>query len=167
LEGLDADATVADDMDWTIRLISQIRTVRAEMDVPAKAEIPMILRGASEDSVRKLGDHRDEIMRLARLESVATSDPAAEVPEGSAQIVHGEATIVLPLAGVIDIAQEKARLERERDKVAEEIAAIEKKLANKAFVDKAPDQVVATQHERKSAAQTTLEHLAQALARLG
>ena len=167
LDGVVIDDQVARDMDWTIFLIGQIRAVRAEMHVPAGAEIPMILRGPSADSARRLENHRGEIMRLARLDSVATSDAAAEVPEGSAQIVHGEATIVLPLAGVIDIAQERARLERERDKVAGEIKAIEKKLANKAFVDKAPDHVVATQHERKAAAQATLEHLAQALARLG
>ena len=167
LEGVVIDDQVARDMDWTILLIGQIRAVRAEMHVPAGAEIPMILRGPSDDSARRLEDHRDEIMRLARLDSVATSDAAAEVPEGSAQIVHGEATIVLPLAGVIDIAQEKARLEHERDKVAADIAGIEKKLANKAFVDKAPDHVVATQHERKAAAQATFVHLAQALARLG
>ena len=167
LEGVEVDDQVEKDMDWTIFLIGQIRAVRAEMNVPAKAEIPMVLRGPSDDSARRLENHRGEIMRLARLGSVVTSDADSEIPEGSAQIVHGEATIVLALAGVIDIAQEKARLEKERDKVAAAIAVIEKKLVNKAFVDKAPDHVVATQHERKAAAQATLEQLREALARFG
>jgi len=167
LDAVHADDQVSNDMDWTIRLIGQIRTVRSEMNVPAKAEIPMILRGASDDSTRRLEDHRDEIMRLARLESVITSDANADIPEGSAQIVHDEATIVLPLGDVIDIAQERARLARERQKIVGEIAGIEKKLANKAFVDKAPDHVITTQHERKAAAQATLNQLNEALARLG
>jgi valyl-tRNA synthetase len=167
LDGVEADDQVSSDMDWTIRLIGKIRTVRSEMNVPAKAEIPMILRGASGESARRLEDHRDEIMRLARLESVTTSDGNADIPEGSAQIVHDEATVVLPLDDVIDIAQERARLEKEAAKVAAEIAGIEKKLANKAFVEKAPDHVVATQHERKAAAQATLNQLSEALARLG
>ena len=106
-------------------------------------------------------------MRLARISEVSTSGADAEIPEGSAQIVHDEAAVVLPLGGVIDIAQERARLEKERAKVAGTIAGIEKKLANKAFVNKAPDQVIATQHERKAAAQATLEHLTEALNRLG
>ena len=167
LDGVDVDDQVSNDMDWTIRLIGQIRTVRSEMNVPAKAEIPMILRGASDESARRLYDHRNEIMRLARLESVTTSDATSDIPEGSAQIVHDEATVVLPLGDVIEIAQEKARLAREHQKIADEIAGIEKKLANKAFIDKAPDHVVATQHERKAAAQATLDQLNEALARLG
>jgi valyl-tRNA synthetase len=167
LDGVEVEDQVSNDMDWTIRLIGQIRTVRSEMNVPAKAEIPMILRGASGDSARKLEDHRGEIMRLARISEVSTSGADAEIPEGSAQIVHDEAAVVLPLGGVIDIAQERARLEKERAKVAGTIAGIEKKLANKAFVNKAPDQVIATQHERKAAAQATFEHLTEALNRLG
>ena len=167
LDQIAVDGSVAADMDWTIRLIDQVRAVRAEMNVPAGAKIPMALRGPSADSARRLVAHKEEIQRLARLDPVATEDAHAAVPEGAAQIVHDEATIVLPLAGAIDIDQERARLERERQKIADEIAAIEKKLANKAFVAKAPEHVVATQHERKAAALATREHLTEALARLG
>ncbi len=167
LDQIAVDGTVADDMDWTIRLIEQVRAVRAEMKLPAGAKIPMVLHGPNAQSVRRLTAHKEEIQRLARLDPVTTEDADAAVPEGAAQLVHDECTIVLPLDGVIDIPQERARLERERQKIADEISGIEKKLANQAFVAKAPEHVVAIQHERKTSAEATLAHLAEALARLG
>src|SRR3546814_4678875 len=85
--------------------------------------------------------------RLARLESVAPL--AGEPPKGAVQVVVDECTVVLPLAGVIDIAAERARLEREIGKVAGEIGRIEAKLGNESFVARAPREVVEEQQERR------------------
>ena len=167
LTALGAGGEAAQEMDWVIRLVSAIRAVRSEVRVPAAAKIPMVLRGADAESQRRLAKHADEIQRLARLESVATEAASARVPEGAAQIVLGEAVVVLPLEGVIDIAAEKARLGKELDKVAGEIAGIDRKLADNKFVARAPEHVVAEQHERRETAQAAQARLAEALERLG
>ncbi len=77
-----------------------------------------------------------------------------------------EATLVLPLAGVIDIAKEKARLEKEIEKIAAEIVKLEKKLANKSFLDKAPEMVVEENRERLEEAKAARTKLEEALGRL-
>ena len=105
-------------------------------------------------------------MRLARLDQISVLDSSAAIPDGSAQMVHDEATLAMPLGNIIDIAQERARLERERQKVADEIASIDEKLNNKTFLEKAPDQVVKTQNERKISAQAAFDQLVKALERL-
>ncbi|HYM33192.1 MAG TPA: valine--tRNA ligase [Candidatus Cybelea sp.] len=161
--GLPIDREAASELDWLVRLIAAIRTVRAEMNVPAAAKIEMRLLDANRESRRRLDAHRDAIVRLARLESVHTE---GGIPDGSVQVVHDEATIVLPLATVIDIGRERERLKRERDKLAGEASKIEAKLANPGFVAKAPEEVIEENRERLEEAKATLERLDGALRRL-
>ncbi len=152
----------ATEMQWVIDLISGIRSVRQEMNVPAGAKIPMTLLGAAPDK-SKLETHEQVIARLARLSDISTADAP---PAGAVEIVHGDAVVALPIADVIDIDAEKARLQKERDKATNEIAGIDKKLANKNFVDKAPPKVVEEQKTRRADYEAQLEKLGQALARL-
>jgi valyl-tRNA synthetase len=102
-------------------------------------------------------------MRLARLETV---DYASDAPKGSAQIVVGEATFALPLAGVIDISAEQSRLTKEIGKEDSEIDKIDRKLGNEQFVAKAPPEVIEEQRERRQAAVERRARLVAALARL-
>jgi len=157
------DPEVVAETDWLMELISQIREVRNEMHVPAAAKIPMLLAGASPAAVTRLGTHNDVILRLARLDSAIASD---DIPAGSAQIVLGDATIVLPLADVIDLEQEKARLSKARSKLEDEVGKIDKKLANEGFLSKAPEQVIEEQKERRTLAQASIAKLCEALDRL-
>jgi valyl-tRNA synthetase len=90
-----------------------------------------------------------------------------EVPKGSAQAVLEETTIVLPLEGLIDIAAERARLAKDRDKLAAEAKKIRQKLANADFVSRAPEEVVAENRERLEAAESEIARLQAALDRLG
>ena len=152
------------EMDWVIRLISEVRAVRAEMNVPAKAKIGLWLNGAGEENLRRLQDHAEAIIRLARLEGILEGD--REVPTGAVQIVLDDAIIVLPLSEIIDIARERERLSRELDKARGEIAKLDMKLSNRGFLAKAPEHVVEEQHERKRDAESTELRLAAALARL-
>ncbi len=152
------------EMDWVIRLISEVRAVRAEMNVPAKAQIGLWLNGAGEENLRRLQDHGEAIIRLARLEGILEGD--REVPTGAVQIVLDDAIIVLPLSEIIDIARERERLSRELDKARGEIAKLDMKLSNRGFLAKAPQHVVEEQHERKRDAESTELRLAAALARL-
>ena len=147
-----------------VRLISAIRAVRSEMNVPAAAKIPMLLKGAGKATAARLETHKGIITRLARLESVGTSD--SEAPKGAVQEVIDEATILLPLEGIVDFAQERARLEKEAAKIEADIAKLDKKLGNQQFLAKAPEEVVEEQRERKTDLEGSLERLRAAIARL-
>jgi valyl-tRNA synthetase len=159
-----ADASAQAEMDWVVRLISTVRAVRSEMNVPAGAQIPLLLKDASPEAVRRLDTYRDIILRMARLSSAQpTAEPA---PKGAIQAVLDEATVVLPLAGVIDVDQEKARLSKEIDKLTGEIAKIDQKLGNANFVSRAPAEVIEEQRDRRATAEAAKQKLADALARL-
>ncbi|MCH7793653.1 MAG: class I tRNA ligase family protein, partial [Proteobacteria bacterium] len=159
------DPDAAGEMDWVIRLISEVRAVRAEMNVPAAAKIPLLLRDANATNQARLERHRDLVTRLARLSSLETLD-GGEVPKGAVQIVLDEATAVLPLAEVIDVSKELDRLKREMTKADGEIAKFDKKLANAQFLSKAPSAVVEEQRERRAESAQLRDKLAAALERL-
>ncbi len=159
---VDPQATA--EMDWVIRLISAVRTIRSEMNVPPAAELPATLRDASAETKRRLDSHGALIRRLARLASIEVSD--AVPAKGSAQAVIDEATLVLPLAGIIDLDKERARLTKEIEKNASEVEKIDRKLGNAQFLEKAPDDVVEEQRERRAEAQAVIERLREALARV-
>ncbi|MEQ9047175.1 MAG: valine--tRNA ligase [Sneathiellaceae bacterium] len=154
----------AAELDWVIALIGEVRALRAEMNVPAAARIDMIVNGADAQRQDWLTRHDEAIRRLARLEQVTTDGP---VPSGAAQLVLGEVTVVLPLANVIDLEQEKRRLGKQLDKLGGDIAKIEGKLGNASFLSRAPEHVVEEQREQREQAQATVARLRQALARLG
>ncbi len=161
-EGL-IDEGVNQELDWLVRLITSIRAVRAEMNVPAGATIPLLHQGAGERTLKNLETHLDLLKRLARVESVEAVDTIAK---GSVQLVVDEATFVLPLADVIDISAEQARLEKEIAKIAAEIEKSDKKLGNENFIAKAPPEVIATEKERREEALGARERLTEALDRL-
>jgi valyl-tRNA synthetase len=158
------DPQAAAEMDWVIRLISAVRTIRSEMNVPPAAELAATLRDASAETRRRLDTHGALIRRLARLSSI---EPSEALPEkGAAQAVIDEATLVLPLAGIIDLDKERARLTKEIEKNASEVDKIDRKLGNAQFLEKAPDEVVEEQRERRAEAQAVIERLREALARV-
>jgi valyl-tRNA synthetase len=161
-ELMDSDA--AAEIDWVIRLIGDIRAVRAEMNVPAAARVPLLLKDTSDAARARLATYGEIVTFLARLESVGPTDAA--VPAGSVQLVLDGATAILPLAGVIDLAQEQDRLRREIGKIDGEIAKAEKKLGNDAFIAKAPPEVVEEQKERLAEGQALRGKLTTALERL-
>ncbi|WP_374631485.1 valine--tRNA ligase [Ferrovibrio sp.] len=160
-----ADAAATAEIDWLIRLIDGVRAARAELNVPAAAKIGLIVQGASAETQARLQRHADPIKRLARIETIAESSGAA--PAGCARVVLDEATLLLPLADVIDIAKERARLGKEREKALAEIAKIDAKLGDATFVARAPEAVVEEQRERRTAQSALAEKLADALAQLG
>jgi valyl-tRNA synthetase len=151
------------EINWVIDLITGVRSVRQEMNVPAGAKIPLIFIGASTDNNARLTRNEDILKHLARLSDVTTADAA---PKGAVQIVHGDGVAALPVADFIDIAAEKARLEKEQARIEAEISGIDKKLANKNFVERAPAAVVEEQHTRRVAFVAELEKLGAALDKL-
>jgi valyl-tRNA synthetase len=155
------DATA--EIDWVIRMVSEIRSVRSEMNVPPGAHIPMLLSGANATTMSRLNNQRDLITTLARISD--TGEQSGELPAGSVQTVVDEATLVLPLADVIDIDQERLRLTKALGKLDGQITGMTKKLANKGFTDQAPADVVETQRGLLADAEQTRAKLADALSR--
>jgi valyl-tRNA synthetase len=158
------DAAADAEMDWVIRLISEVRSVRAEMNVNAGAKIPLVLVGAGQEARRRAATWEAEIMRLARLSAITFED---EVPKASAQMVLDEATIALPLEGVIDFAAEKARLSKELEKIAKDMGVIDGRLNNAAFVAKAPAEVLEESRELRAGLVDRKAKVDEALKRLG
>ncbi|WP_420405055.1 valine--tRNA ligase [Nisaea sp.] len=158
-----ADAGAIAEMDWVVRLISEIRSIRSEMNVPAGARIDLLLKDMSAETEARLGRHREVILRLARLESVSASD---EIPAGAVQGVIDEAVIALPIADVVDLSQERVRLEKDLGKLDGEIMKLDKKLSNESFVARAPVEVVEENRERLAEEKARRAKLAAALERI-
>ena len=162
LKGL-ANAKADEEIGWVIRLISDIRSVRSEMNVPAAALLQLELAGAGKTEKAWADAHADLIKRLARLSGMAfVKSPT----KGSVQIVIGQMTAALPMAGVIDIAAEDGRLGKEIAKIEAEMAKSEAKLSNEQFVAKAPEEVVEEMRERLTDLKATLDKLLAARKRL-
>ena len=157
------DAAAAEEINWLVDLISAVRSVRSEMNVPAAAMVQLSVSEAAFATAARLQRYDALIMRLARVEAINL----AHAPlKGAAQILVGEATVSMPLSGIIDMDAERARLAKEGEKAAKEIARIEAKLGNKQFTAKAPEEVVAEQRERLAEATQLRERIDAALARL-
>ncbi|MEL7492254.1 MAG: valine--tRNA ligase [Pseudomonadota bacterium] len=161
-KALESSAATAE-MTWTIDLITAIRSVRAEMNVPAGAKISMLAVNLTEGAKDKLSANETALMRLARLDDIKHATTA---PKGAVQIIHDGMTYALPLADVIDLGAEKGRLQKAIAKAEGDIAGIDKKLANENFVAKAPPAVVEEQKTRRADLETELEKLKAAFTRL-
>ena len=146
-----------------MKLISDIRSARAELNVPAGAKLKLLVVGANDTTRKRLDVHRAAIERLARIEGI---EAAAAAPKAALQIVVGEATYALPVGDVIDLKAEGARLQKEIKKLADEIGKIDAKLGNANFVSRAPEEVVEEQRERRAQAEQTRARLSTALERL-
>ena len=162
LTGLGDEAASAE-FDWVLHAVSEVRSVRSEMNVPAGARVPVVVLGASDQTKARLDANRDALATLARLDDITIADVA---PKGSVQFVLDEATFALPLGDVIDVAAESERLNREIAKVSAEIKQIEGKLANDKFTSRAPAHVVEEQRQRKSDAEGVVAKLNEALKRI-
>jgi valyl-tRNA synthetase len=159
-ENPEAEAEVG----FIVELISEIRSVRAEMNVPAAAQIPLVLVNASHEAKSHAEDWDETIKRLARLSAISF---APEAPEKSVQMVVRKTIAALPLQGIIDFEAEKTRLANEIAKLKGDADKIETKLRNADFVARAPEEVVEENRERREDALSRMEKLAAALVKLG
>lgn len=139
------DETANVEMNWVIALIEKIRSVRAEMRVNAGAKIPMIQLALDATAQTALDNNKSMIMRLARVEEITT---ATEAPKGAVTLPVEGGQFCLPLADIIDIDAEKARLNKVIEKLEKELNGIKGKLNNEKFVNNAPEAVVAENRAR-------------------
>ena len=158
------DAEASAEIEWLIKLVSEVRTAKNELGIAPGARLNAFVRDANAKTAQRLTRQQAALARLARLDNVST-DPA---PDGGAiQLVVDEATFVLPLAGVIDLDAERARITKGIEAASKEAASLAGRLNNPAFVEKAKPEAVdkaRADHAEKSA---EVERLQAALARLG
>ncbi len=151
------------EMSWVIALIEGVRSARAQMHVPAGLYVPMLVTGIS-DSERAAWDHNEVLIkRLARIEGL---DAVETFPKGCITVPVGNATFGLPLADIIDVAAEKARLEKSLGKLAKEIGGLKGRLNNPKFAASAPPEVVEEAQENLRLREGEEAKLKEALARL-
>ncbi len=158
------EAEAAAEIGWVVGVISEIRSIRAEMNVPPSQKSPVLLQDAAPATLARAEAHFEAISRLARVSEVGAL--AGEVPKNAAQAVLGEATLILPLEGLIDLAVEKKRLQGALAKAEAELLKVEQKLGNEAFTSRAPEEILAEHRERAEKFAEEAKRLAAALGRL-
>ena len=150
-------------MNWFISLISEIRSVRADMNVPAGAKIQLMIKDADEYTQGFINKFQDILKAMARLESVEFTDSA---PKGSIQTIVEPVTLILPIADIIDLDAERARLKKRIGKLEDDINKISQKLDNKKFIENAPEELVEEQKALVAEKQAAREKLSSALEQL-
>ncbi|HEY5302012.1 MAG TPA: valine--tRNA ligase [Acetobacteraceae bacterium] len=163
VEVAEAEAARAE-LDWVVRLIGEVRAVRAEMNVPPSVLAPVLLHDASAESKARAERWIEPIRRMARAAEVSAVSGA--VSKGSAQVVLDEATLEIPLLGLIDVEAERARLEKDRAKAGGEAGKMRGKLANGDFVRRAPADVVEENRDRLAGLEAEIMRLDAALRRI-
>jgi len=151
------------EIGWVVALISEIRSVRSEMNIPAGARIPLVITGADQAVRERAGRHEDTISRLARLDEITFADAA---PKGAAIIVVGETTAAIPLEGVIDMDAERRRLAKEIGEAQSNLDKMDAKLANPNFISRAKPEAVEETRERKAELEGIIKRLTAAMARI-
>ncbi len=160
-DGLD-DAEAEGEIGWVIDLVTAIRSVRVEMNIPQGTPLPLVLV-ASPQTAARARKWSEFVQRLARVADISTADTP---PQGAVQLVIRGEVAALPLKGVIDLAAERARLAKEMAKADADIARVDAKLNNPNFIARAPEEVVEEEKEKREEAQARKAKIAEAIARL-
>ncbi len=157
------DKEAESEMTWVIRLIEAVRSVRGEMNVPAGAKVPLLKLSLDDAGETAWARNEAMIKRQARIEDLTAADAA---PKGSATIPVEGGTFALPLAGLIDVTAEKARLEKAVQKLAKDLGGLRGRLNNPQFLESAPADVVEETRELLAQKEEEEGRLNTALARL-
>ena len=143
----EADPAAEAEIEWIKTFVLAVRHVRGEMELAPGRRIAVRLQGGDALDAERIDSHRELLGSLARLERLTWLEPDAPPPPGAAAFA-GALKILLPFEGTVDLAAERARLEREIEKRVRDLGQVEAKLANEAFVARAPAPVVEKQRER-------------------
>jgi valyl-tRNA synthetase len=162
LDGLD-DAAAEGEIGWVVDLVTAIRSVRAEMNIAPATQIPLVLAGATAETRTRAERWSEFLKRLARLGDISF---ATAPPQGAVQLLVRGEVAALPLKGVIDLAAERARLEKEIAKVDADIKRVDAKLDNANFIANAPEEVVEGEREKREEARARKAKIIEAIERL-
>jgi valyl-tRNA synthetase len=162
LAGLDDPAAEAE-IGWVVDLVTVVRSIRSEMNVAPATQLPLVLAGVSAETKARAERWSEFVRRLARLGEISYADAA---PQGAVQLLVRGEVAALPLKGVIDLAAERARLEKERTRAEADIQRADAKLSNPDFLRRAAEDVVDGEREKREEAQARREKINEALERL-
>ncbi|WP_375782985.1 valine--tRNA ligase [Bradyrhizobium sp. Pha-3] len=145
-----SDPAAEAEIGWVVDLVTTMRSVKAEMNIPPSTLTPLVIVTTSDETRDRAQRWNDTIKRLARLSDISFADAA---PEGAMQLLVRGEVVALPLKGVIDLAAERARLDKELGKADADIKRVDAKLSNEKFVANAPEELVEEEKEKRTAAQ--------------
>jgi valyl-tRNA synthetase len=157
------DEAAEAEIGWLVDLLTAIRSVRAEMNIPPATLTSLVLAGVSAETRERVSRWSDVIKRMARVSDISFADRA---PEGAVQLLVRGEVAALPLKGVIDLAAERARLDKEIAKADADIKRVDAKLGNEKFVANAREEIVEEEKEKREAAVARKEKILEALERL-
>ncbi|WP_074381238.1 valine--tRNA ligase [Bartonella doshiae] len=158
-----ADEEAASDINWLIDIVSEIRSVRFEMNIPAGTLAPLVIVEGGKVTRERVQRYDVLLKKLARIETIDFSD---KVPAISAQMILGEDIFCLPLGQLIDLTAERARLMKDISKVEQDIEKILVKLSNPKFIENAKSEIVEVERNRLVELRAAKEKIAVALERL-
>jgi len=154
------------EIDWAIDLISSIRSLRAEMNIPASVKLSLKLKDANEQSQNNVKSLENIICSLARLENIECVDCNCQITPDMLQNVFKETTILLPLKGIVDFTAERERLTKELESLNKNLEGYARKLNNASFIERAPAAVVAEEKRRQTEALENKAKVEEALSRI-
>ncbi len=160
------ETAAMDEVDWSIELISAIRSLRAEMNIPAGAKLTVYLKDGNAQSCANLQTFNQIICSLARLEKLDCFAAGQEISKDMVSGVFREGIILMPLKGVVDFAAEKERLKKELDNLDKYLEGYARKLSNPSFVERAPAKVVEEEKRRQAEALENKAKVEEALQRI-
>ncbi|HHB12931.1 MAG TPA: valine--tRNA ligase, partial [Chromatiales bacterium] len=152
------DPAAEREIEWLQQFIMGLRRIRAEMDIAPRKPLPVLIQGWTERDRERYRETRPFIEFLARPESITWLEPNEQPPESATALV-GDMKLLIPLAGLIDTEAELARLDKEINKLRQQVERAQKKLANDGFVRKAPPTVVEKERVRLREHQRALAEL--------
>jgi valyl-tRNA synthetase len=159
------DSEAVNDIEWVRQFILGIRQIRGEMDISPGKKLPVLLQGASDTDRQRAKNHARLIEVVGRVEQV-TVLADSQSPPSAATALLGEMRLLVPMKGLIDVDAERARLEKRIDKVRDDLARSNGKLANEKFVNNAPAEVVTQERERAVDFERTITQLTEQLDKL-
>ena len=135
------DDEIVADTEWLKNIVSSVRQIRSEMNIPPNESIKIIINDASNTDSRRLESLGSFILNLASVESITQKDTSDDIPKSAFALLN-QMKIYIPLEGLVDIEEEKARLEKKLVKLNQELKSVQDRLSNDTFVEKAPTEVV-------------------------
>ncbi len=150
--------SAVDDLEWIKEVVLGVRNIRGEMNISPAKSVPLLMHNGSEIEHQRLIKNEAFLKSLAKLESIEWKQQGDELPVSATALVN-QLELLIPMAGLIDVAAEKARLEKEVERLNKDKERCNAKLANPAFVDKAPEAVVNKERQNLAEVESSLAKL--------
>ena len=154
-----------DEMSWLQQFVLGIRQIRSGYDIKPGKLLTVLLQNGSASDQQRLTTNEAMLKKLAKLESIQWLEKEDSAPESATALV-AEMQLLIPMAGLIDVAQEQARLNKEIEQSTVFISKLEGKLSNENFISRAPENVVALERQKLTDAQNKLNNLSEQLKKL-